>query len=291
MEEKTYTAKYLVKTLVLVILLGLESFFLADAIHKYASSGSFLEISSEQLVPIVLGMLALVYTYALTVGAWKKNEQFLIVPVPLAVGVLLRAYFENPQYAATMSLFVYLLVTYDIHIATRLKSLLIRFDPVLILKLSARGMLLSYCFVGAFFVMYSTPHGEDFNLVAKIGETVSQKADTFLKPELSDNPVPESILNLFSSIDPMQTSLTIKPAMFELNIKEKINQKVGEVIRPYVFLIKPLMSLLVFGMLQLLAFIVGIIFTLTIRPVFYLAKRVRFFEIVTEDIKREILKF
>ena len=86
-------------------------------------------------------------------------------------------------------------------------------------------------------------------------------------------------------------------SLIELNRRYPIDifpglwNKVDELINNYKNFVTPIMMLLIFGVYQFIFSIVFLWFSLTIGPIFFIAKKLKFFTIEEVQITKEILRF
>lgn len=300
-----YSTPYIIKTSIISFLLFLESYFLVNTIVGYINRGEFFNIDYTLIATIVALMTAIAITFPLSIGAWNNWAQYLIVPAPLALGILTATVHMQPQQYLLAAFGFFLLCVAFLLPATTTKDNLIKFDPLLIFGRSVRGILFLYAILGGLLLFLNTQKGEDFNLVSKVGEFASEQVYNLVKPELSINPIADKVEEIFAGIYGNQPGLNQENIAEEtttiLNsfgisqadetIQSSVGAQINRIIEPYKNFILPLMALLVFGLLEFAGVIARFLFLAVIKPVFALAKATSFLNIENNMVKQEQLKF
>jgi len=297
-------------------MLFIEAFILTFLITGYVVAQNYFTMSWELSLQTVFLMLFLAYTYSLTIGAWNKTEQYIIVPLPISLAIFTAVLQYNFSYAVLAFILSFLLLTLDIYKATRIKNLLIRFDPKIILRLSTTGILFLFSILGAVLViLHSASVQTELNIGHKIAEVVEAPLKNVVKGQLESSFQDQSMLIPgyeldFSNIDPSylpfleqagisnpndlkdiaKTSAT-EQIYDKINVGSIVENQVNNYIEPYKGLIRPLMAILVFGLFQFYATIAMLIFMATVDILFMIAKSSKFFNIIEFDVKKEELKF
>jgi hypothetical protein len=298
---------YFVKTGILVVLLFVESLLLTIQTLNYIKSIDYFTPALTVLLTIAGLMLAIIYTYSLTIGAWDRWEQFVIVPVPIAFGIFVTLSVINPFYAVVASAVVLAWLSYEVLITTRIKAMLIKFNPKLILRLSARGLLLSFSGIAALmvFVNASNPNFE-FDLGGILGKAANEYVQKIVSPKVPKDTdgttINEELGEKAIPIDPevfgqlgglrMDSNSTLGNLGFlNLDITETVTESVNSAISQYSHFVPPLLALIVFGIFQFLGFLTNIVFLLTVDILFAFAKKAGFFKIQTQTVEQEYLRF
>lgn len=258
-----YTTAQYIKTYVLAILLFFETLLLTNLIVNFVMSQNYFNLSTVFAVEVVLLMFLSIVTYSLTIGAWGKWIQYVIIPLPVSCAIFLSLVRFNFYNALTITAVVYLLLCYDVYKAVKLKDLLIKFDPSYILRISTRGLLFIFSVLGGLVLVLNTTYTPN---VLNVGEKIA---------ELTDKPI-RQMYNV---------------QHLDINLKDVIERQVNDVIAPYKNFINPIMAVLMFGLFRILGSVADFIFTSTINPIFDLAKRTRFFKTEKVMVEKEILKF
>ena len=297
-------------------MLFIEAFILTFLITQYVVAQNYFSMSWQLSLQTILLMLFLAYTYSLTIGAWDKTEQYFIVPLPISLAIFVAVLQYNFNYAVLGFILAFLLLTLDVYKATRIKNLLIKFDPKIILRLSTTGILFLFSVLGAVLViLHSASIQTEVNIGQKIAEIVETPLKNVVKGQLESSFQDQSMLIPgfeldFSNIDPSYKPLleqagisdtsdlkdlaktsTTEKIYEKINVGSIVENQVNKYIEPYKGLIKPLMAVLVFGVFQFYSAIAMLIFITTVDILFMLAKSTKFFNIVEYDVKKQELKF
>jgi hypothetical protein len=262
---------YYIKTSILALLLFIESLFLTHSLLEYIVSENYFFPEVTLVTKIAGLLLAILYTQALTAGAWHKNLQLLIVPFPLALGVAVVLLGTNNLYAQLSSLGTLLLMLLYIAKATHTMELLIKFRPKIIMVIPTKGVLFVFSFVAAALVLVN-PKTTNFDLGEKIGEI----ANTQVKQVIEGDAAISSIMQF---------------GMFDFDIEKEVSSKVNDFIEPYKNLLTPLIAVLVFAMVRSLGAVVSLIYGFTVEGIFWFARKLGFFNVEVEQITRERLSF
>ena len=283
-----------VKSVLLAALLLVESFLLSKFIFEYTLGNAVFSPSPTFLITVGILILLVYYTFSLTIGIWGRKIQFLLVPVPIAIGIILPIVLINPMYALVLSVATYLLILYDITWASRVMGNLIKFDPGIILRTSTRGILLLFSLVGSLYVIVNPTtidhelvenHVKTF-LVESVGNFIYENTEIKNTIELETE---QGIPNLIN--DRNLISLIGSLRIGELNPFNILDEKVSEVVQTYRQFIPPIFALLIFSTIQVIGFAVGLVYAGTIGALFEIARKTGFFRIEKEEVEREVLRF
>ena len=236
--------------------------------------------------------------------AWDKWEQYVFVPIPICLGIFATAFFINSAYAILLVFLVYLILVYDIYIASNLKSMLIVFSPKLIMKFSAKGILLSFSITAAVLVLISSGKQPELNVGKKMGDLVDEHIIPQINQEIENRVEsvkedPMEVINR-ANLGDEQKGLLEKTGVLdnlanikapELSLAETITQEVNKLIEPYKRFVNPIISIMAFGIVQFLGTISFIIYMLSIDILFWLAKKTGFIKIEKVPTEKEILHF
>lgn len=299
-------AAYYIKTSILMVLLALESYFLTQILLNYVRSEDYFTPPIQTLGTIALALLVLIYTYALTVGAWKKWEQFVVVPLPISLGVFVGIFFLNPTHAVLVAAVAYILLSYDVYIATTIRDQLIKFNPVTILRFSTRGILFMFSLLAAVLVfLHSSEKNNEFELGSKIAEIAGNQLGSIMQPKLDPSKLPSNLANELDG-----KGLPLNPELFglggmqgdtnsvidglpsfNLDLGNTVKTEVNNIIEPYKQFIPPLIALLVYAMVRFLGTFAHIAFNLTVPIVFGIAKKLSFLHSYSVPAEKEELSF
>ena len=176
------TPAFYIKASVLAALLFVESYLLSSTIVEFISSQRYFNPPVEMMVRITALQIAIIVTSSLLAGAWDKWEQYIFSPLPIASAIFLIALPVNSSYALILAFVVYLLMSYEVFMATNLKSQMLSFNPRLILKFSSRGIILTFSIAAAVLTILSA--GTEPQL--DVGETVGDFVDKYLTNEINN---------------------------------------------------------------------------------------------------------
>lgn len=298
---------YYIKTVILMFFLIFESQFLIQELHNYIRSEDYFTPSVNTLVKISAILLVLIYTYSLTVGAWGKWEQYIIVPLPISLGIFMGVLFLDPTHAVLMAALAFLLLSYDVAVATHIKNQLIKFSPVTVLRFSTKGILFLYALLAAVLVfLHSADKNNAYNLGDKVADFAERQFSTVMKPELDPDNLPSNLVNelegkglppdpeMFGMLGGMQgdtNSVINGLPSFNLDLRDTVKTEVDNIVEPYKQFIPPLIALLVFALVRFLGSIAHFVFNLTAPILFTAAKKIGFLHTLFIPVQKEELSF
>jgi len=277
---------YTLKVFVLFVLLFLESLLLTDVIVLYVKDGVSLMPTINRLLTLGILMLLISYTHAFTIGAWNKWEQYILIPIPLSLGIFFSMTRENYDYAIIFTLVAYLLFIFDVHIITQTKNNLINFSALTVFRGSAKRLLLSYALFAAVMVFIVANQKQDPQEVsALLTEYISVPVESgvmkILQSSNSSKP-----LGLDTIIQNGALSL---PGLLNIDVKSMIADEITTLLYAYKNFLAPSLALLTFFILQFVIAIVSMLFTLTVWLAFFILKRSGvYFEEQTKATKTDI---
>ncbi|MDC0449107.1 hypothetical protein OAL67_00700 [bacterium] len=288
---------YYVKTAILMVLLFLEAFYLTTIITQFVAAQNYFGISLNFSLKIVGAMLALVYTFSLSIGAWKTWEQYVIITVPvlMAVSISLARYSLN--YAIIVTILFGLILVLDIRKSTKISNLMTKFNPKLVLRLSARGILLIFSVLGGLLVILHSAHIEqEFNIGQKIAEMTKDPIKSVVNRQLEEqlqeqSPYLQTIesLGLGDALD--QQSQSGLPLGIDMDVGNIVEEQINTFIEPYKSFVQPLMAILVFALFHFYTTITLMVFTLTVDILFKVAKYTKFINVEQVEVIQEKLHF
>ncbi|HSX39106.1 MAG TPA: hypothetical protein VLI92_00760 [Candidatus Saccharimonadales bacterium] len=271
------STSYYIKIATLAGLLLLLSFLLSETAINVIYTANYLNPPIETFIEVGLLMLALCYTYALTLGAWHKWVQYAIVAVPMSIGVFLVVSSFDLYYGSIITFVLFLLFVYEIYESTLLIDLLVKARPSAVLKISAQGFLFFFSILAAVLLFMATTFGTSkIDLPAKL----SQQINSLISGQVMD----AIKQNLGANSIGVAEQAGINP-------QKIVSDKINEYIENYKPFVLPLMMLLVFGIFQFLGGITLFIFGLTVNPIFGILKKVGFFKVEQVQITKEYLRF
>jgi len=246
-------------------------------------------------------------THALIVGAWDTWEQYLLGPVPIALGIFIASYSVNSAYAVVILILVLVYMSYEVTLASQLKNQLLVFNPRLVLKFISKGIVFAFSITSAILVIVSVGKQPDINVGNTIGGYVDKYLSSHINAQLNNEVQqglssdqlerlsafgldPSMIQNTqFSYGDP---SLVLENVgMPQLSLKDTVATEINKIVEPYKKFLNPLMAVLVFGLIQFLGTVAYLFYSLLIDLIFVLAKKSGFFKLETVTVERETLHF
>jgi hypothetical protein len=265
------TTSYYVKAGILATFILLQSFYLSQLIIGFVRDSDIFSVTLNFSIQVVLLMLLIIYTFALTIGGWKKYDQYVIILLPVTIAVFLSTMLISTTYATIITLIFALLLAYDIYKSTKLKNLLLKPEPKMILRFSTRGLLFLFSIMGGVLVLLNVSGMRTINVGQMVGEFVAEPLQNIVE----------------SQVTPEAREYTTGT----INYREVTENQINTLIRPYTNFVNPIIALLTFGLFQLYASVAYIIYILTIDILFWIAKRLKFFTIETTTVEQEQLKF
>lgn len=301
---------YHIKSFILAVLLLAESLLLTLLIGQLIQSQNYFTINFEYSLKIVGLMLACIYTFSLTVGAWDKWEQYVIVPLPVSIGIFLALFQVNITYAVIIAVLAFILLAFDIQRSTNIKNLLIKFDPKLILRFSTKGLLFIFSVLGGLMVILNAAYIEPVNVGQKIsdiaGEKVNEIVEDQFRKQIEEQVSPVGITDL-NQIDPSLGGVledlglsadiltdpgsVFKPGDLGFDTKQIMETQVNNFIEPYKNFVNPVIAVLMFALFQFYAMLAHLLYMATIDLVFWISKKINFFKVDSVTVSKEILKF
>lgn len=267
---KSLKSNVVFKTVAISTLLFIESLITTSIMWNYVKNLDTPTITIGLVLKLGFMLLLLTYTYALTIGAWDKWLQYVIIPLPLSLGIFLVIATINVLYAFLIFILIYMTLSYEVYFATRMKDMLIKFDPRLVLRFSIKGMLFTYALIGAVLILMG-PRIE-FDLGESLSNLVHEEAEGVMEN--------------------IETYKYAKDAgLIELDTKGIIKNSVNDLVSPYAQFIAPILAILTIASVSTLDWFVYVVFSATIDILFMFAKRLKFIHYEYKDVKQEILRF
>lgn len=299
---------YYVKTSIIATLLFAESFLLSGLILSYINSQKFFSPSLDFMVLVAVLMLLILVTHALIVGAWDKWEQFIFGPISISLGLFITTFPINSAYAVVIFFLSYVLLFYEVILASQLKRQMLVFNPRLVLKFTTKGIILIYSLSAAILVIVTAGKQPDFNVGNKVGEFVDMyfttQINTEMNAQVQEGLSPEQMERLsafgldptkFNYSDGTETPYILENmanvSIPELSLKNTVANEVNKLVDPYKRFVNPIMAIMVFGLIQFLGTIAYLFYSLSIDIVFWAAKKFGLFTTETVQAEQEILHF
>ena len=297
------TTAYYIKTIIIVTLLLVLSATLTNTLLVYVQTADYFSTDLNFYIRVAVLMLVLLYVYALSIGAWDKWEQYVIVPLPISLGIIIALIDQNPVYAFLAAGVALALLIYDVYNATYIMHNLVRYSTNLVLRFSTKSLLFMFALLAAFLVLISgeLKNAQEFNLAQKVTNLAKNQINTLISSQGTDAGFQQSILNSFGTNLPNESETN---SLFGQNILNIVvgslnDEAVGEIvetqvenfIEPYRQFVPSLLALLVFGLIQFIAFVVLTVFKITSWPLMLIAKGTHFIHSNNRVIEQEVLSF
>ena len=236
----------------------------------YFKDFDFTGISFIYLPRIGVIMLILAFVVALSMPAWQKWKSFLIVPLPLSLGIYLNLLVLEPLNALIACSIIFLILVLHVEKSIHLQSLLIKNIPHISLRPAIKGYLFAIS-IAATFIVLLNPMRQEIDIGEMVSQAISAPLGGFIGKEMDlPNQYQEEV---------------------EQQIELEVTTTIKKAVEPYRHLINIIMSSAVFVGMQGLNAIIYLIFSLLITPVFWIVKKLHFILSDLEDVKRENLHF
>jgi len=268
---KAFSASYLTKIIALGILIFIESFILSQLISDFVGTQNVLSVSVEYSAKFVILMLLISYTFALTLGGWRKWEQYVFIPVPVSLAVFLTTIRLQYIYPTLLSLLFLVLLILDVYQSNNLKKLLLKPNPKMIMRFSTKGILFLFSILGGLLFLISANQTPKIN----VGRELANIIEKPLQQVVSGSVTPE--------LAPI--------ALGFIDVKKLAENQLNDLIEPYKQFINPVMAVLTFALFQFYASIAYLMYMLTIDLVYFIAKKARFLKTETVQVTQEHLTF
>lgn len=267
---------FFIKTIVFSLALFVETLILGNFFFQFALAKNYFVLDWNFLGMVVGLLLVIAYTYALTVGAWDTWLQFVVVPMPISLANALLVARVDYKYAVLTFFVSYLLLSYDVFFASRIKEQLIKFNPKIMLRFSTKGVLFSFALVAGLFVFLIPVTPEELNIVEALSQTADQQVKLLLNSSFGTT-AEYKLLQQFGLAD--------------ASYADVIAVQLQQFIEPYREYLVPIVALLVVGTIHFLNSFVFILFALTIDFVFYFAKKTGVLHTDYQEVTQETLTF
>ena len=251
------------KSAALMIALAAESFLVTRLLFDYVKTQDYFSFNLYSFIPIGLTFLLILWTYSLTVGGWGKWEQYVLVPLPISLGIFVAVFQLDVTYAPLTALISSILLSYYMYNAAALKKEMVRFRPSIILSSSTKGILFLFSLVAAVLVfLHATSNGQEINLGKTVGEFASEHYAQSLPAE-----------------------------GLGLDLAQIVESEFNKLVAPYQDFILPVTALLVFALVRFIGSLANMTFDLTSRPVYWLFKKVGFLHVSHTTVEKEDIGF
>lgn len=304
--DQNVNATHIAKTLIITFFIGIVSFYLTDVIIDLVRTEAFTDPDYPALIEIPIALYLLSVFASLSYGAWGTWEKYFVVGAPMGLGVFLATFPYNVEIAGIGGLGIFFFMIIAVTTSTRISNNLINFDPILAFRgLASKIFLYFAVFAAVLFLLLTNTQ------ILKIGEItgkfVSNQVQQIVNPTLEPDPGAFKVVSYLSGgrvsedqaqqlfdqsfANQIQLSLTSGALGLEKQIEKQITQEITNQLAPYQNVIIPVLSVAVFGLIQLLAILSRIAFLASITAIFALGKKVGLFTVYTETVERQRLKF
>jgi len=286
---------YYLKSTTLSLLLFTESYFLLTLIIDFVKAQNFLSFNLGYSIETILVMLLTIYTFALSIGGWGKWEQYLIAGFPVCIAIFISLFKFNANYAILAAASSFLILVYDMRKTTLLKSLLIKFDPKMVLRFSTKGLLFIFSIVGGAIVfIYPADFRNQINVGRQIAEITEEPVKKAVQSKLEEQTGqydPATMAVMEEELRKIGIYDKSSAKALDLNMKDLIEKQVNNSVEPYKNLIPFVIALYTFGLLQLYATVAYVLYISTIDVIFWFAKYLKFFKVNKIPVEQEQLTF
>lgn len=302
MKSKAFWIKSTILSLALIV----ESYFLTDLLIKYVESEMFFIPPWDLLTVISALMLLVLYTYSLTIGGWDKWEQYVLVPLPISIGIFFSILQKNAGYAALIALMAFLLLAYDTFFASNIKKELIYFKPRLILKFSTKGIIFMFSLLaGGLVFLHTAEKTEMINLGEKLGEITQEQYEKIVQPKINEQaqmvlekelegkglPVSPEMFSMLGGLSGDSSTLIGGLPTINLDLRDTIEKEFNALMEPYKRFVPSLIALLVFALIRFVGGFVNLIFAYTVSFVFWFFRSVGFLHLTHVQVLKEEISF
>lgn len=280
------------------------AYILSNVILGYAQSYKILQVPRQIIILVPLLLLVLLILNSLMAASWVKAEQFYLTQIPIVASIFIVTYRFNFLYALLISVTVYFLMSLDNLIANQLKNQLVKFNPKMILKFSAKGIILSYSIMAALIVMLNPARIPTYGL----GRTAGEFFDKYITSQINlrlesqmESLISQQKNNLSNILNSDQLDLLEQQEMItdeniisvpKLSFSDEIEKEINQnVIAPYKHFVNPIVAIIAFGLIQFLGFIAYTIYKIIIDPIFWVAKKTGVIITEKQVIEQEVIYF
>jgi hypothetical protein len=252
-----------IKSAVVAAALAVESFLLTNLLFEYVIAQDYFAVNLGGFLVISALFLLLLWTYSLSVGGWGRWEQYVFVALPMGLGVFVSLLQFDLVAAGLIGAVSLFLIAFYTTSANDFKKEMVHFRPDIILNNSARGIVFTFSLITAALVFIYSTEVKEINVGEKVGEYAQQNSS-----KLFDAPLPPGI-----------------------NIGILAEAQFNQAIAPYKDYIAPILALLVFTVIRFVGGIAGFAFEATVRPLFWLFKRIGFLHSNHTSVEKEEIGF
>jgi len=278
---------YYIKHLTLAMIMLFSSVLMFGSIVEMVRAQNYLTLGTGVYLQIITFMFITIVTASLTLGGWHKWVQYFVIPLPFCAGMFLNIYPFNLDAAALITLIAYFVIAEGIYLSYRMKNLLIKEEPKLVLKSTTRALLFVVAITAGIITIVNLlqPANQD-KMYTKVDSFIGNIYDTAIKQIMQSDPtINEGLMAIQSA------GVNVNSADADVLIKEKLLDQFHTMIEPYKGVFPVVAGLLVWSVVQLMAWLTSLVYSLTIGFIFKFAVRFGLFKVTTIEIKKEILSF
>lgn len=279
----------------------MTSYFLTSAILVPVKTHNYFGVNLEYSLKIVALMLTETYLFSLSVGIWGNWKQYFFVALPPILGITVVTAQVNLFYGIIAPLILFALLCVDIAKSNNLKNTLLTFKPTYVLSLSTGGLLFIFSVIGGVMVILSSPNLPKIDIGKSLAVVIEPQLKKMVSNELYRQTQNEISLFNIEDIDPAikdiidqaqtQTPVLAQNYVENINFTGLIENQINSVVTPYKDFLHPILAVLMFLLFQFYASIAKIIFSISVEPLFNLAKKLNFLRIEKVMVEKEELKF
>lgn len=298
---RTFYAKAILSSLLIFVF----SLLLSHRILTFVLSNNYFFVDPKTMGEIALYLLLSLYAYSLSLGGWKNNLQYVLIPLPVALGIFIVMLRIDTTIAFITFVVVFALLALDTFVTSRIKDSLVNFNSRIVLRFSSKGIIFIFSVFAAVLV-FLQPATHEFNLSGVIKSIAIDQAQRFIQPNLSQE-INETRLADFLG----EKGLPYDPEMFgqlsglmlenesfvgnlnQINVDaaDQIEAQIENLISPYKRFVPSLIALVVFGLFQFLGAIVMFVYFATVPVLYFVALKLNFIHFEYRQVEKEELSF
>jgi len=290
-----------IKTIFLFILLLLESTLHSIFLMEMIRNQNILFPTIESFTFICTLIILIYIAQVLTIGAWEKWEHYLLVPVPVSLGLTVGLINSGFKYWFVITIISFLLLVESVYLTDRFKKILLKFHPRLIFRNINRTTGFIFAILAGVYTYQNYADLNSILLKTRVSEFVDQQYGEIAKPLI------EQQLKEMQGAQNLQEDLRVIKEQYGLDLSPYLNNSaildtdtqikanlVTQImgwIEPYKQFIPPALSIITFAFFHFVFGISYFLFTLLIDGIIVLAKRVKFLHVEEIEVKQEVLRF
>lgn len=290
-----------IKLAVVEIALFCEAFVLTTLINNFVGTGNLFAIDWKFSFQAVILMALIPLTFSLTIGSWEYWYYNLLASLAMSGGIMVPLIQFGAAYALIIGGATFLVFSLESYRSYKIKNILIKFDPNLILRFSVKGILLVFSLLAGMMIILNEQKIKEIDishtiaiaLEEPIRKTVNSQLQQQMQTQISFSGYSaEEVTALLKEygISPNNEAPLIANTE-NVNIREIVQKKVDDIISPYKAFVKPLIAVLVFGLFQVYSMVSYAIYGLFVSLLIGIAKRTGFLRKVVVSVEKEDLQF